>query len=57
MRRTEGRGTVYRPRELSALGKIPARDPSLDEERLPVQHLHLEDSTRLLSELDRLFQL
>jgi len=56
MRRTERCDTVYRPRELSALRKVSARDPGPHEERLSVQRLHLENSTGLLSELNRFLQ-
>ena len=55
MQRTERRDTVYRPRELSALGKIPARYTGPHEERLSIQHLHNENLTGLLPKLDRLF--
>ena len=57
MRRTERRDAVYRPRKLSAFGEITARDSSLHEEGFLIQHLHLENPTGLLLELDGLFQL
>lgn len=57
VRRTERCGAIYRPCELLTLGKISGRDPSLHEERLSIQNLHLEHSTGPLPELDRFFQL
>lgn len=56
MRRTERRDAIYRSRELSALGKISAPDPGLDEERLSIQYLHLEKSSGLLPGSDCVFQ-
>ena len=57
MRRTERCDAIYRPCELWTLGKISGRDPSLHEERLSIQNLHLEHSAGPLPELDCFFQL